>query len=160
VRGACQTLICDNILYHKLLGVFMTVIDKANATPLDPDLMKEMLDCLDAMPEEQRKDLTGRGLGLIRFLEERLKEKETMDRAMVLISFEFRMEALVHLRNRREYRAWAMRVGKKGEPDFINEVLIETAALAPLVERNKHPAFEPVAFFRRALERADAEGRA
>jgi hypothetical protein len=138
----------------------MDVIDKANATPLDPDLMKEMLDCLDAMPEEHRKDMLGTGLGLTRFLEERLKEKEKWVRAMVLISFEFRMEALVDLRNRPEYRAWAMRVGKKGEPDFINEVLIETAASEPLIERNKHPAFEPVAFFRRALERADAEGRA
>jgi len=39
-----------------------------NAPPLDPELMKDMLSCLGEMPEEQRKDITGRSIGLICFL--------------------------------------------------------------------------------------------
>jgi hypothetical protein len=47
---------------------------------------------------EQRGDLTGRGIGLIRFLEENLSSQKTFDRASTPISFEFRMEALARLR--------------------------------------------------------------
>jgi hypothetical protein len=132
----------------------MSVIENANRTPLDPALMKRMLTCLDEMPAEQRGDMTGRSIGLIRFLEENLNSQQTFDRASTLISFEFRMEALTRLRKHPEYRAWAMRTEHSGAPDLVHAVLIETAAVEPLIERNKRPAF------RAALERAESEGRA
>ena len=44
-------------------------------------------------------------------------------------------------------------------PDLIHEVMIDTAASEPLIERNYRPAFDPVSFFRKALERVEAEGR-
>lgn len=125
----------------------MSVIEKASRTPLDPKLMKRMLTCINEMPAEQRGDMTGRSIGLIRFLEENLSSQETFDRASTIISFEFRMQALTLLRKRPEYRAWAMK-------------MIETAAVEPLIERNKRPAFNPVTFFRAALESAESEGRA
>lgn len=80
----------------------MSVIENANRTPLDPGLMKQMLTCLEEMPAEQRGDMTGHGIGLIRFLEENLNSQETFDRASTLISFEFRMEALARLRKHPE----------------------------------------------------------
>jgi len=138
----------------------MRVIEKANRTPLDPGLMKRMLTCLDEMPAEQRGDMTGRGIGLIRFLEENPGSQEPFDRASTLISFEFRMEALARLRKHPEYRAWAMKAEHSGAPDLIHNVLIETAATQPLIERNNRPAFNSVTFFRAALEHADSEGRA
>jgi hypothetical protein len=138
----------------------MSVIENANRTPLDPGLMKRMMTCLAEMPAEQRGDLTGRGIGLIRFLEENVSSQEAFDRVSTLISFEFRMEALARLRKHPEYRAWAMKTDHRGAPDLIHEVLIETAAAQPLIERNKRPAFNPVTFFRAALERAETEGRA
>ncbi len=70
------------------------------------------------------------------------------------------MQALIRLREQPEYKAWTLRVGKEGEPDFINEVLIETAAVQPLIERDEQPAFESSAFFQKALELAEAEGKA
>jgi hypothetical protein len=76
--------------------------------------MKRMMTCLEEMPAEQRGDMTGRGIGLIRFLEENLSSQETFDRASTLISFEFRMEALARLRKRPEYRAWAMKTEHRG----------------------------------------------
>jgi hypothetical protein len=47
---------------------------------------------------EQRGDLSGRGIGLVWFLEENLSSQKTFDCASTLISFEFRMEALARLR--------------------------------------------------------------
>jgi hypothetical protein len=129
-----------------------------NAPPLDHRLMKGMVHCVGEMPKEQRKDITGRALGLIRFLEQHAPDQDMKARATALVSFEFRMRALALLRERPEYKAWALRTSKSGQPDLVKEVLIETAASAPLVESNKRPAFDAVAFFQLALERAEAEG--
>jgi hypothetical protein len=138
----------------------MSVIDEASATPLDPKLMKALLTCLVDMPTEQRCDMAGRAIGLIRFLEDHLSDQDTHARAAVLISFEFRMEAMTRLRKRAEYRAWAIKATRSGAPDLINDIMIDTAAAEPLIERNKRPAFDPASFFRKALELAQAEGRA
>ena len=89
-----------------------------------------------------------------------MSSQEVFDRASTLISFEFRMEALARLRNHPEYRAWAMKTDHRGAPDLIHEVLIATAAAEPLIERDERPPFNPVTFFRAALERAESEGRA
>jgi hypothetical protein len=138
----------------------MSIIEEANANPLAPDLMKELVTHVADMPADSRRDMTARTIGLIRFLEERLADQDTHARAAAVISFEFRMEALARLRKRPEYRAWTVKAGKSGDPDLIHEVLIETAAGEPLIERKKRPAFDPVSFFRKALERAETEGRA
>jgi hypothetical protein len=138
----------------------MNVIDRANAAPLDPELMKDMLTCLAEMPEEQRADMTGRGLGLIRFLEDRVRGDGSMDLASILIAFEFRMEAMVRLREHPQYGAWAVRANRQRDPDLLNEVMLEVAASEPLIERDNRPAFEPYSFFQRALEIAESEGRA
>jgi len=136
-------------------------IETVNENPIDIELMKRMLDHLDAMPEEQRSDMTGRGLGMIRFLEEEGISAKGMARANMLVGFEFRMEALARLRDRPEYRAWSLQLGKKkGDPDLINEVMIETAAVHPLIEIDQHPAFDPESFFAAALERAETQGEA
>jgi hypothetical protein len=137
----------------------MSVIDEINAISLDPELMKEMMTCVAEMRAEQRGDMTGRARGLIRLLEERLSDQKPHTRAATLISFEFRMEALVRLRRRPEFRAWTIKAAKTGAPDLIHEVMIDTAASEPLIERNYRPAFDPVSFFRKALERVEAEGR-
>jgi hypothetical protein len=138
----------------------MSVFDRANTAPLDAQLMKEMMTCLEQMPEEQRADMTGRAIGLINFLEERLGTQDSMERASILIAFEFRMEAMVRLRDDPQYKAWAVRADKRGDPDLINEVMLEAAASEPLMEMEERPAFEPRRFFRRALELAESVGRA
>ena len=69
--------------------------------------------------------------------------------------------AVLFLRDRPEYRAWSLQLGKKkGDPDLINEVMIETAAVHPLIEIDQHPAFDPESFFAAALERAETQGEA
>src|ERR1700733_761167 len=98
----------------------MNVIEEANSNPLAPDLMREMVTCLADMPAERRDDMTGRAVGLIRFLEGRCSAQETHARAAILVSFEFRMEALARLRKRPEYRAWTIKAAKTGDPDLIH----------------------------------------
>ena len=138
----------------------MSDVDDANANPVDPRLMKGMLEFLDTIPAEQRDGLTDRTLALLGFLDQKLVGLETLERAAILISFEIRMEALFRLRRRPEYRAWAITAGKRRGPDLIHEVLIETAASEPLFPCNKRAAFNPVSFFRKALERTQAMGSA
>lgn len=139
----------------------MTLMKRLNEAPLTPELMKRLMTTLENMPSDQRADFTGRGLGLIRFLEEVFPGQETAERASVLTAFEFRMQALVRLRSRPEYRAWSLQQAERvGEPDLIHEVLIEAAAQEPLIQRRQRPAFDPVSFFKRVLALSDAEGRA
>jgi len=138
----------------------MDPLTKVNKHPLDPELMKQLLLCVDAMPEEQRSDMTGRSIGIMHYLQETLPALKPMARTLTLLSFEFRMEALARLREHPEYDGWARRAEKAGGADLINEALLEIAAVEPLVERHGRPAFDPTVFFRLVLERTDAEGRA
>jgi hypothetical protein len=138
----------------------MTDIDEANANPVNPELMREMLEFLDTIPADQRGDLTDRTAELLGFLEQKLDGVETLERAAVLISFEIRIGALFRLRRRPEYRARVITAGKRRGPDLIHEVLIEIAASEPMFQRNKRAAFNPINFFRKALERTQAMGSA
>lgn len=139
----------------------MTIAKQINAAPLTPELMKRLMTLVGDMPAEQRSDLTGRSIGIIRFLEEEYPGQETFERASLITAFQFRMEALMNLRTRPEYRAWTLQLSAhKEEPDVIHQVLVEAAATEPLIQRKKRPAFDPVSFFKRALAMSEAEGRA
>jgi hypothetical protein len=79
----------------------------------------------------------------------------------VITAFEFRMLALTELRTQPEYRAWSLQPStQKQAPDLVQEVLIDAAAVEPLIERRKKPAFDPASFFNRVLISSDAKGRA
>ena len=116
---------------------------------------------LDAMPSEQRADLTGRSVGPIAFLQEHYPDQDPVEQASVITAFEFRMLALAELRTRPEYRAWSLQSpAQKQAPDLVQEVLIDAAAVEPLIERRKEPAFDAESFFNRVLTLSDATGRA
>jgi hypothetical protein len=71
------------------------------------------------------------------------------------------MLALAELRTRREYRAWSLQLStRKPAPDLVHEVLIDAAAVEPLIQRRKQPAFDPASFFNRVLILSEAKGRA
>jgi hypothetical protein len=129
-------------------------------TALEPELMKRLMGCLEEMPAGQRGDLTGRSLGLIRFLDEDAKEWEEHKRALVLVSFQFRLRALARLRDHPEFGAWTIRAQRAGDSDILHEVMIETAAVEPLLDVDNGGSFDPRSFLRHALERVEAQGRA
>jgi hypothetical protein len=140
---------------------------------LDPDLMKRLARCVDQMPPEDRSDLTGRTLGLLRFLDDLPDQQadrkarrrgrrgsHTQDLASIVTSFDVRMRALAALRDVPEFGAWWIRTAKSGNPDMLHEVMIETAAMEPLIEGGDWPSFDPTSFLRHALRRVEADGRA
>jgi len=131
-----------------------------NVRALDPSLMKDMLACLEEMPPEQRETYSRRVFALIEIIEDLPAADPVMNCASILLAFEFRMEALLRLREQPEYHRWALQIGKGGDPDLIDEVLIEVAARHPLIENNRLPAFEPMAFFAMVLELSKAAGQA
>jgi len=131
-----------------------------NVRALDPRLMKDMLACLDAMPPEQRENYSRRVFALIEIIEDLPAADPVMNCANILLAFEFRMEALLRLREQPEYHRWALQMGKGGAPDLIDETLIKAAAAQPLIESDHLPAFEPVAFFTKVLEVSKAAGQA
>ncbi|MDB5540332.1 MAG: hypothetical protein JWQ89_2059 [Devosia sp.] len=138
----------------------MDFLETVNETPLDIDLMKRLLTFVDEMSDEQRSDMTGRSVGLIRFLEEEgIGSDPEMTRAYTLMAFEFRMEALSRLRDRPEYQAWSLQLGKAaGDPDDQRGARRD-GSRAPAYSRKRAPGLEPEAFFASALLRTDVEGR-
>jgi len=140
----------------------MSLIEKASGTPLCPELMKRMVKRIVDMPAEQRGDAEARGLALAQFLWAESRDRPEVPACIgTLVTFEFRMEALMRLRKRREYRPWAMMCEMPGAPDIVVDgPLIEVAAAHPLVARNKRPAFDPATFFHAVLGHAEVNGRA
>lgn len=129
--------------------------------PVDADLMKRLVTHVDELPPEQRSDLTGRMLALIQFLEGLDDQQQPYWRASILTSFDARMRALAALRDAPEFGAWTIRAGKSGDPDLLHEVMIETAATEPLIDKGDDwPSFDAASFLRHALERVEAEGQA
>ena len=61
----------------------MGVIEKANATPVSPELLKGVVQIIGELPPEEGSDCTGRALAAIRFLEnERPELKSTADQPL------------------------------------------------------------------------------
>jgi hypothetical protein len=58
----------------------MSMVKSLNAAPLTAELMKRLMMLLDAMPSEQRADLTGRSVGLIAFLQEHYPDQDPVEK--------------------------------------------------------------------------------
>jgi hypothetical protein len=127
--------------------------------PVPADLLKAALVVVDELPEEQRKDFTGRTLAIIRLLEDQRPEQDVRARSDLLTGIQFRLEALARLRHEPAYRAWSMKTKAPGV-EYIHEDLIDAAAIEPLSMGKREARFEPRAFFRRVLQITEARGRA
>jgi hypothetical protein len=69
--------------------------------------------------------------------------------------------ALEELRTHPEYRAWSLQLPAQEQmSNIVQEVLINAAAVEPLVERRKQPAFDSASFFNRVLSLSETKGRA
>jgi hypothetical protein len=122
------------------------------------ELLKAALDAVADLPDEDRKDLTGRTLAVIRLLDKHNVPRDIEGRGELLAGNQFRMEALARLRDDSAYRAWSM---KSAIPkmDYIHEDLVEAAAVEPLKMSKRIARFDPKSFFKRVLEKSEARGR-
>jgi hypothetical protein len=129
--------------------------------PLDPDLMKRLMDCVARMSKRDRSDLARRTIGLIKYLDELPESQAPLSRADTLISFDMRMQALAVLQDRHELGAWRVKAAKGGDSTLLHEVMVETAATEPLIDQGgSRLCFDPQSFLREVLRRSEAQGKA
>jgi hypothetical protein len=135
-------------------------LELVNEAPLTPELMRKLVSVVDTMPEDQGRNPIRGTLKLTRFIAEQFPEQSSFGRAGLLATFLIRMDALDRLRDRPEYKAWAlMAAALNGGADSIHEGLISVAATEPLTEEDNQLVFEANSFFQRVLSLAEAAGR-
>lgn len=126
--------------------------------PVPPELLKAALHAIGELPDEDRKDMTGRVIAVIRVLDEHDVPKDLQDRGDLLTGIQFRLEALARLKDEPAYRAWSMKSTTPGM-DYIHEDLVEAAAVEPLKLGKRVARFDQKSFFKRVLAISEARGR-
>src|SRR5437660_10751904 len=89
------------------------------------------LEMIANLPEEDRKDMTGRALAVIRLLGEQGVDEDIEAGSDLLMGVQFRLEALARLHDEPAYRAWSMNSGTPGM-NYIHDDLVVAAAMEPL----------------------------
>ena len=135
----------------------MGAIERLNETWISAELFKALLAVLGDPPPGDRRDEAARGAAMLSHFK---ANKIDGDHVLLLTAVRFRMCALSRLRDQPAFAAWSRKAAKVGKPDLLHETLVETAAVHPLVDLDNEPSFEPEGFFRTALERSAAQGRA
>ena len=122
-------------------------MDAIFQTKVTPEILGRVLQAFGEMEPEDRKDMTGRALMVIRILdEEGLLDEEPHLAAAI----EFRLEALARLAARPELKAWSIPGDVKGMVR-LDPVVLEAAASEPLRDFNNRVAFDPESFFKRLM---------
>jgi hypothetical protein len=127
--------------------------------PVPANLLKAALSAIGELPEEDRKDITGRAIAVIRVLDEHNIERGLEERADLLTGIQFRLEALARLHNEPAFRAWSMKSGTP-DMDYIHEDLVEAAAVEPLIMGEHQARFDANSFFKKVLQISSARGQA
>jgi hypothetical protein len=109
------------------------------------------------MDPEERSDWDARSHELIRYFQTSGNAPKDARIGDKVAAIEIRLRALASLRDRPELKRWTVRV--EDGCDAIHHVLLEAAAVEPLVEVDKyHLTFDPSAFADRVLRMADMDG--
>lgn len=117
--------------------------------------MKQLLSYFGELGETDNRQSS-----TIRLLVEVMADQKLGERAALLTSFELRIEALSGLYGHPWFRAWTLAPEEPGGARLIHEAVIEAAAIQPLIEVDHRPAFDPVSFFARVLDRTRSQGAA
>jgi hypothetical protein len=116
--------------------------------------MESALKAINAMPGEDRIDITARTICLIKLFDHR---RDQTDVATLISAIDFRFEALAKLSRRPEFGCWSM--PRRDGSNSVAITVLEAAATEPLIELQKRPAFDADSFFKRLLVITEAEGR-
>ncbi|MFN3464706.1 MAG: hypothetical protein ACK4X1_11590 [Terricaulis sp.] len=128
--------------------------------PVKPDHLAAALRVLADMDAEDRNDIGGRALALIKHFHQPGNKPEDLRVADLTSAIQFRLEALDSLRDRPEMVGWTLPSGADG-CDLINGALLEVAADEPIVQIDEyHVTFSPDSFFKRVLAVSDLSGEA
>jgi hypothetical protein len=126
-------------------------------TPVPVELFEDALNAIADLTDEARNDPTGRMLAVIR-VADRWRASNRQEKTRIVVSLNFRLEALAALSKQSAYRAWAMKSGTVGM-DYIHADLVEAAAIEPLILTDEEAHFDPTSFFERVLSISEARGR-
>jgi hypothetical protein len=129
--------------------------------------MKAALDAVDSLPEEDRKDFTGRTIAVMRafgLLTGRGSGQGLTDRDREQITkvtaVQIRIEAIAKLAKHPKFKAWSRESGTDGML-LIREDVLKAAAEVPLYDhQGKGSYFDPDEFFTHVLAVAEEDGRA
>lgn len=137
------------------------LVEVCNRWPLPNDLMFQLNEVIGALSPERREAYERRIPALMEALARIRPNMDRRDLVDVIMSFDFRMYALVGLRDRPEWAGFGIKGDGGDEPDSVSEALIAAAGQAELhIDDTGDAAFEPKAFFDLALRLQPAEGRA
>lgn len=158
------TVSCMSRKLRKPKGRFVQRLFAAAVTAQD---LKKAIVAVNALPPEDRKDLTARSVALLRVflgppgqgsLSEAASEESFADSDRIT-AVQFRLEALARLSGHPKFRGWSMPSDKR-EMMFISDEVLEAAAKEPLLEDGNRPAFDPESFFSRLLILTEGDGTA
>ncbi|WP_330085281.1 hypothetical protein [Methylocystis iwaonis] len=136
----------------------MSVLERANRTPVSPNLLGDAMEAIAGMSPENRSIFEARTLRLIQLLANKgLTERRRADLVMAL---SFRLEALAHLVDGDHVKGWTL-PGQADGATYLHADILKAAVKEPLIESAEgSPTFDAPAFGRRVLEIAKAKGRA
>jgi hypothetical protein len=116
--------------------------------------MKAALDAVDNLPEEDRKDFTGRTIaimrafGLLRQTQRKNFTDSDRERIAKATAVQIRIEAMARLAEHPKFNAWSRESGIDDGMVLIREDMLRAAAEAPLYdEQGKGSYFDPDEFF-------------
>jgi hypothetical protein len=135
----------------------MSRFPKRTQKPIPVELLAAALEAISELPEKDRKNTTSRVVAILGMMDEHNVPSALEARSDLLMSIQFRLQALVRLQAQPSYRAWSMRSDTPGM-HYVHADIVAAAAIAPLLMTGRVASFEPQSFFKLVLEISEARG--
>ncbi len=130
------------------------IVNAIFQTAVTPELLEKAVAAVAKLESDDRKDLTGRAMAIIRMLDEEGLSGHELHLAAAI---DFRLEALARLVHRPEMKAWSLPGDMEGML-HVQRIVWEAVAAEPLVEDGDRAAFDPDGFFKRLTALSEAAG--
>ncbi len=128
----------------------MNIIDRVNAAPLDPDLLRGALEMMAELDAAERRDFEDRTFAIVKFVAERADEMTDQERSTACVAIGFRLEALARLMLIEGARGWRLPGAEEGQ-DWIHDDVVRCACEEPLISSEREVSFDSDSFHRRLL---------
>ena len=135
----------------------MEVLDRANRTPVPPELLVEAIELFAEMPCEEQSVLDLRTLRLVELL--RTKGFSGRRHADLVVAIIFRSSALAHLVRCEPVNGWIVSAEQRGITRLHAELIRAAAEEALIEDPDSVATFDLRSFSRRILDLAQPQGR-
>jgi hypothetical protein len=135
----------------------LEVLDRANRTPVPPELLVEAIELFAEMPCEEQSVLDLRTLRLVELL--RTKGFSGRRHADLVVAIIFRSSALAHLVRCEPVNGWIVSAEQRGITRLHAELIRAAAEEALIEDPDSVATFDLRSFSRRILDLAQPQGR-